>query len=108
MAAKFTLKTTSNGQHLFILHAANGEIILTSETYTQKQSAEAGIESVRRNAVDDARYERKTSTSGQSFFVLKAANGEPIGSSEMYGSQSGMESGIESVKKNAPGAEIQS
>lgn len=108
MAAKFTLKTSSNGQHGFNLHAGNGEILLTSETYAQRQSAEAGIASMRRNAVDDARYEHKTSTSGQFFFVLQAGNGEPLGSSEMYGSQSGMEGGIESVKKNAPSAEIQS
>jgi len=37
-------------------------------------------------------------------FVLTAANGEPIGRSEMYSSGSVMESGIASVKANAPGA----
>ena len=47
-----------------------------------KSGAENGIESVRTNSPKDARYERKESSSGQPFFVLKAANGEPIGRSE--------------------------
>jgi len=62
------------------------------------------IESVKTNAPNDARYERKESTNGQPYFVLKAANGEPLGRSETYSSKSAMENGIESVKKNAPGA----
>ena len=39
-------------------------------------------------------------------FRLKAANGEIIASSEGYSSKSGCLNGIESVKKNAPEAEI--
>ena len=38
--------------------------------------------------------------------MLKAANGEPISRSETYSSKAAMENGIESVKKNAPDAEI--
>jgi len=57
MAAKFELKKTSNGQFRFNLKAGNGEIIATSESYTTKQSALNGIESVQNNApsatVDD-------------------------------------------------------
>ena len=33
MASKFHLKTASNGQFHFNLHAGNGEIILSSEQY---------------------------------------------------------------------------
>jgi uncharacterized protein YegP (UPF0339 family) len=40
--------------------AGNGEVILTSELYKQKQNAIAGIDSVKANAGDDTRYERKT------------------------------------------------
>ena len=50
MAAKFELKKTSNGQFRFNLKAGNGEIIATSESYTSKQSALNGIDSVRSNA----------------------------------------------------------
>jgi uncharacterized protein YegP (UPF0339 family) len=106
MAGKFEIKKAQNDQFFFNLKAGNGEVILTSEQYKAKASAEGGIESVRKNAPTDDRYERKKSTSGQNYFVLKAANGEPLGRSEMYSSSSAMENGIESVKKNAPAAEI--
>ena len=96
-----------NGQFHFNLKAGNGEIILSSEMYKAKSSAENGIESVKKNAPDDDRYERKETTGGQPYFVLKAGNGEQIGRSESYSSKSAMENGIESVKKNAPDAKVE-
>jgi uncharacterized protein YegP (UPF0339 family) len=106
MAGKFELKKSSSDQFRFNLKASNGEIILTSESYKTKSGAENGIASVKKNAPDDNRYERRTSTSNQPYFVLKAANGESIGKSEMYSSTTAMENGIASVKRNAPDAKI--
>ncbi|MEG1548009.1 MAG: YegP family protein [Clostridia bacterium] len=40
-------------------------------------------------------------------FVLKAGNGEVIGTSEIYSSEAACKGGIESVKKNAPIAKIE-
>jgi uncharacterized protein YegP (UPF0339 family) len=102
MAAKFELKAAKDGQFMFNLKAANGEVILTSELYVQKAGAENGIASVRENAPEDAQYERKTAKNGEPYFVLKAKNHEIIGRSETYSSAAAMENGIESVKKNAP------
>jgi uncharacterized protein YegP (UPF0339 family) len=104
MAAKYELKRTSDEQFMFNLKAAHGEIILASERYTAKSSAQAGIESVRANAPIDERYDRRKSSKEEPYFVLKAANGEIIGKSEMYSSSSAMENGIESVKTNGPSA----
>ena len=104
MAGKFVLKRTSDGQYMFNLKASSGEIILTSERYTQKTGAENGIQSVRDNSQEDGNYERKTSSGGDWYFVLKANNYKIICVSEMYSSRYAMENGIESVKKNAPGA----
>jgi len=106
MAGKFGLKKAKNGEFLFNLHAANGQVILTSETYQEKRGATGGIESVRTNAPDDGRYERNTSGS-QHYFVLKAANGRTLGRSEMYTTAASLEKGVESVKKNAPGAKVE-
>lgn len=106
MAGKFELKTSASGKIHFNLKASNGQIILSSESYETRTAAENGIESVKKNAGDDVRYERKTSAKGEPFFVLKAGNGEPIGRSEMYSSESAMENGIASVKDNAPEATI--
>lgn len=52
------------------------------------------------------KYVIKKGRSGP-FFVLKAANGEAIGKSEDYSSEAACKSGIESVKKNAPGANME-
>lgn len=105
--AKFVLKTASNGETYFRLQAGNGETILSSERYSAKASALNGIESVRTNAPLDERYERKNSASGQPMFNLKAANHQVIGTSETYSSASARDAGIDSVKKNALGAQVE-
>ena len=104
MASKFQLKKSKNDKFFFSLHAGNGQSILSSEMYEAKASALGGIESVKKNAPDDARYERLSGKDGSPYFVLKATNGQVIGSSEMYSSESARDSGIESCKTNAPGA----
>jgi uncharacterized protein YegP (UPF0339 family) len=106
MAGKFVVKTASNGETYFRLQAGNGETILKSEMYASKASALNGIESVRKNATDDTRYERKTAASGQFMFNLKAANHQVIGTSETYKSEASREGGIASVKTNAPSATV--
>lgn len=107
MAGKFEIKRAKDGQFYFNLKARNGEIILTSEGYTTKATLQHGVTSVMTNALLDQRFERKTSGRDEPYFVLKAANGEPIGVSEMYASTSSMEAGIESVKHHAPEARVE-
>jgi uncharacterized protein YegP (UPF0339 family) len=104
--AKFEINTDKRGEFRFNLKAGNGQTILASEGYKAKASCLSGIESVRKNSQDDSKFERLKSKSGQSYFNLKATNGQIIGTSEMYASDSGMENGIASVKKNAPQAEV--
>ncbi|MGB0767773.1 MAG: YegP family protein [Phycisphaeraceae bacterium] len=105
MAAKYALLKSNNDKFHFNLKAANGEVILASQMYEAKASAEDGIASVKANSPDDANYERKTAKDDSPYFVLKAANGQVIGTSEMYSSTSAMENGIASVKTNGPVAE---
>lgn len=103
---KFEITKRKNGEIQFNLKAGNGQVILTSEGYTTKASCENGIESVRKNSRDESRYDRKSSTNGKSYFNLKAANGQVVGSSQMYESESSRDNGIASVKSNAPEATI--
>ena len=106
MAGKFELKKTESGKYMFNLKAGNGQIILVSQMYETKASAVNGIESVRKNSADDARFERKVAKNGEPFFSLTATNGQNIGKSETYSSASAMENGVQSVKTNAPEAEV--
>jgi len=106
MSAKFEIEKTSDGHYHFHLKAANGEIIFSSQRYKAKASAQSGVESVKSNAHVNAHFERKTSSSNEPYFILKAANGETVGCSQMYSSTEAMENGIESVKANAPTATV--
>ena len=104
---KFVIKKGSSGQFHFNLKAGNGEIILTSEHYTTKAACNKGIDSVKANAKDDSKYDKKTSVNGKYYFTLKAGNGEVIGTSQMYETVAGRDNGIESVKNNAPDASVE-
>lgn len=104
---KFLISKRTNGEFQFVLKADNGQVILSSEGYANRSGCDNGVESVRNNAPDDNRYERKTASDGREYFVLKAGNGQVIGTSQMYQSGDGMENGIESVKKNAPSATVE-
>lgn len=106
MAGKFEIYKDKAGECRFRLKAGNGQNILGSEGYKSKSSCMNGVASVQKNAPDDARYERKTTKSGKFMFNLKSTNGQVIGSSQSYESESSMENGIESVKNNAPDAAI--
>ncbi|KFE98361.1 hypothetical protein IX39_13020 [Chryseobacterium formosense] len=103
---KFIITKRKNNDYQFNLKAGNGQVILTSQGYATKSGCKNGIESVKTNSPFDSRYERMTSSNSQYYFNLKAGNGEIIGTSEMYTTSTARDNGIESVKSNAPEAEI--
>lgn len=97
----------SGTQYHWDLKSGNNEPILSSERYTSKQGAEGGIASCRINSPIDARYTRLTSKANEPYFVLKGANGEIIGTSEMYSSVAARDNGIAACKRDGPTAAIQ-
>ena len=117
---KFVIRNVASGIK-FDLKATNGQVIATSEVYTTERACKNGIESVRKNAaaagvedqtvegfekVKHPKFEIYLDKAGEYRFRLKATNGEIIAVSEGYKALAGCENGIESVKKNAPEAEI--
>jgi len=103
---KFVISIRKDGEFQFNLLAGNHQVILSSEGYSAKASCLNGIESVRKNSADDARFERKEATNGKFYFNLKSSNGQVVGSSQMYESEASRDNGIESVKNNAPEATV--
>lgn len=99
---KFQILKGADHHFYFRLKAKNGEIILQSEAYTSKAGCKNGIESAKTNAPFDNRYDRKTASNGQYYFVLKATNGEIIGVSEMNKSKAARDNGIKAIKRAAP------
>lgn len=117
---KFAVKTVKTGIK-FDLKAGNGEVIATSEVYTSRSACLNGVESVRKNApiakledqtvegfetVTNPKFEVYTDKAGEFRFRLKARNGEIIAVSEGYKAKASCMNGIESVRKNAPEAEV--
>jgi hypothetical protein len=100
--SKYVLKKSSDGQFYFTLHADNGEKILTSEMYKARDGALKGLESVKTNAPNDARYDRKISRAGKPYFVLRAGNNEVIGTSEEYSGDPARENGLAAVRAAGP------
>ena len=99
---KFVIKTTKAGIS-FVLKAGNGEIICRSEVYNSKAACET-VEGFTKEK--HPKFEIFADKRGEFRFRLKATNGEVIAASEGYKSLSGCQNGIESVRKNAPDAEI--
>ena len=117
---KFVIRETNTGIK-FDLKAGNGEIIATSEVYSSEASCRKGIESVRKNAPiapienqtvegfqveKHPKFEVYLDKAGEYRFRLKATNGQIIATGESYKQLSSCLNGIESIKKNAPDAEI--
>jgi uncharacterized protein YegP (UPF0339 family) len=104
---KFVITKRVNGEFQFNLKAGNGETILSSEGYSTKSNCQNGIESVKRNAADEGKYDRKIASNGKFYFTLEAINGQTIGISELYENETGRNNGISSVRTQAPDAIIQ-
>jgi len=96
-----------SGEFYFRLKSSDGKILLTSEGYKQKSSCKNGVESVKKNAGDEKRYEQKTSANGKFYFTLKSANGQVVGKSQMYDNESDLKAGMQDVKRAAGAGSVQ-
>lgn len=119
---KFVISATSNEGYKFSLKAGNGEIIADSQVYKSLATCQNGIESVKKNCLaaniedqtvegfqtaKNPKFEIYTDKAGEFRFRLKATNGEIIATGEGYKAKSGCMNGIESIKKNAPDANVE-
>ncbi|MBR3841049.1 MAG: YegP family protein [Erysipelotrichales bacterium] len=117
---KFVVKNTATGVK-FDLKATNGQVIATSEVYSSLAACKNGVESVKTNAavagvenqtvegyetVKNPKFEVYTDKAGEFRFRLTAKNGQTIAVSEGYTTLDNCLNGVESVKKNAPEADV--
>lgn len=106
MTGKFECYKDKAGEFRFRLKASNGQTILASEGYTSKAACTNGIQSVQKNCLDAACFDRKTTASGKFRFNLKAKNGQVIGTSENYDTEGARDNGIDAIGRAAPGAPV--
>ncbi|MCR5800589.1 MAG: YegP family protein [Lachnospiraceae bacterium] len=117
---KFIISEAKNG-YKFNLKAGNGEVIASSQVYKSLSGVKNGAKSVAANApkaaIEDQTvkgFEKQTNPKfevykdkkGEFRFRLKASNGQIIATGEGYKALKSCLNGVESIKKNAPGADI--
>ena len=118
---KFIIRKTNTG-FMFDLLAANSQVIATSQVYASEASCIKGAESVENIAAaahledqttdpvaeaTNPKFEVYLDKAGEYRFRLNARNGENIAASEGYKAKASCMNGVESVRKNAPGAPIE-
>ncbi len=117
---KFVIREVASGIK-FDLKAGNGQVIATSEVYSSESACRNGIDSVKTNAPiaklenqtvegyetqTNPKFEVYADKAGEFRFRLTARNGQTIATSEGYKAMASCLNGIESVRENAPDAEI--
>ena len=106
MAGTFEIYTDKGDEYRFRLKSSNGQVVLSSEGYKSKASAQNGVESVQTNCADGSCFDRATTDSGKFRFNMKAKNRQVIGTSQSYDSESARDNGIEAVARAAQGAKV--
>lgn len=118
---QFVFKQTPSGGFTFVLKAGNGQVVAQSQVYKTRKTLKTGVASVKKNAsaaqVEDQtkegfetlknpKFEVYADKKGEFRFRLKAANGQTVLTGEGYSALRSCMNGIESVRKNAPDAEL--
>ena len=105
---RFKLTCDAKGKYRFALIQGAKKVLADSEAYESKASAENGIESVRKNAVEEDHYQINPETSGGSgFYVsLKAGNHQVIAHSRSHVTEDAARKAIQAIMSIAPGAKL--
>jgi hypothetical protein len=92
--ARFEVNTDSSGQDYFVVYAANGEAVLTSESYSSTAAAYNGAYSLK----DGVTYVVSQNVAGDWYFIVRASNNQTLATSESYPTASGARAGRDAVK----------
>ncbi|MEO6777691.1 MAG: YegP family protein [Kofleriaceae bacterium] len=96
--ARVSIEEGSTNQFRFNVVAANGQVVLSSESYTTAAAAWNGAFAVQDASAVDANFAVLTATDGRFYFTLTAQNGQVVGISQMYTAKASAQAGIASVK----------
>lgn len=95
--ARVAVNEGTSGFH-FNVHAQNGQVVLSSESYSTKAAAWNGAFAVQAAASNDGAFAIKMATDNRFYFTLTAENGQIVGVSQLYTTKASAEAGIASVK----------
>lgn len=95
------IKIHPNNEHSyhFSLQTENGDILLISVDFADKMELDKMLRQLETKPLTSSDFERKTTTEGKFLFILKDSDGKPIGRSEAYDSEAGLENGIKNLRE---------
>ena len=105
--ASFNISKTPNGKYQFFLKTGKGEVLLTSEEYNSKDAVMHVITSVKSNSLRKDRYLKHDTKNGGLYFNLLAANGNVLGTSQLYTGITDWNKETERIREIAIRADIQ-
>ncbi len=106
MAAVFELKNSDNEQYCFNFINSQGDLLLISAEYPDKQGAEQAIKDVKFGSLMNNQIAAGKVADGSSFFVIKDTTGDVLVKSVLFDSQMVFDNALHTVKDNACIAEI--
>ena len=91
-----------SGQYHFNMFAKNGQVVVSSESYTTEAAAYNGAFAVEAAASDATAFAVKTAADGRFYFTITALNGQVVGMSQMYTTKASAQAAVTSVAKLLP------
>lgn len=96
-AIRFETFKAVDGKYYFQLRAGNGQVVLQSQAYASKASAQNATNSVINNGTVAAQYQVLEAKDGKFYFELRATNGRVMGFGNLYASKANAERGVAGV-----------
>lgn len=106
MPSIFELKVNDEKQYFFNFLDSQGELILMSGDYDDKEEAMQAIKEVRTGSLMSNQIAASKVPEGDTFFVIKDSMGNIIVKSVLYNSAMVFDNALHTVKDNACVAEI--
>ena len=100
MLGKWRIVIKGENAYIAVLHASNGEVMLTSEIYSTEEGARSGVETIKRG-VETGNFVIYRDKGGDYYFKLKSSGNRLLCVGEIYTTRDACEKAAESVKRIA-------
>ncbi len=92
------IKKEGEGSYHFNLKTHDGNQLLRSVNFGSREEIDGIVSQLPALLEDHMVFERQTDHDGRFRFQLKDATGKPLGNSQLYHSEAGMENGIKNLR----------
>ena len=105
-AGSWTVEYKRLGEYVAVLCAKNGEVMLSSETYSSEEGARAGINTIVKNITGNGTFVIYRDKNDNYYFKLKTTGNKLLCVGETYRSKDQCAKAVESVRRLAPSAPV--